>query len=317
MAKVKSIIKEGEVVFMTDPDIEFVSLVGHAANQQPFKIIKGQVKGDNNMRKVIHSVLIPKDISEEKMQELSETYKLEEKGEGLDGFDVYGQVNDEEIELETKSVAVIDKEAGVYGIVADLKEESEEEPIEKEVDYATMDNLADAAFAMMDIIFGTLRQPESTDKQRKTMVLNAVENFRKYAEAVLSNAKAEDVATKFEIQGETLKELFAPEPVEPEEDKLEELKTEIETKADEKAKEKIEEFRTEYEEMKTQLNDKLNEELGKFALKEEVETEIKGVRDELENIKNTTTKRKSEIDEHGEPVKKKAAPKRNGYITFA
>jgi hypothetical protein len=48
-----------------------------------------------------------------------------------------------------------------------------------------------------------------------------------------------------------------------------------------------------------------------------VETEIKGVRDELENIKNTTTKRKSEIDEHGEPVKKKAAPKRNAYITFA
>jgi chromosome segregation ATPase len=142
----------------------------------------------------------------------------------------------------------------------------------------------------------------------------------------LSNAKAEDVATKFEIQGETLKELFEPkEFVESEvektikglQDNLEELKTEIETKADEKAKEKIEEFRTEYEEMKTQLNDKLNEELGKFALKEEVETEIKGVRDELENIKNTTTKRKSEIDEHGEPVKKQTTRKRNGYITFA
>jgi hypothetical protein len=52
MAKIKSIITEAEINFMKDVEVEFVSLVGHAANRQPFKIIKGEViKGDNAMPK--------------------------------------------------------------------------------------------------------------------------------------------------------------------------------------------------------------------------------------------------------------------------
>ena len=40
MENKKIITVEGDVVFMTDPNIEFVSLVKHGANQTPFKVLK-------------------------------------------------------------------------------------------------------------------------------------------------------------------------------------------------------------------------------------------------------------------------------------
>lgn len=326
MNSVKGVLIEDEVVFMTNPNIEFVSLVKHAANRKPFRIIKGQVKGESNMNKVIHSLLVSKDIGDDKLKELADTYSLETKDEeALEGFDVYKQVDDEEIQAETKSVAAV--EDGVYAVVADLAEESEVEPTEKQFDYATMDDLADAAFAMMDIVFGTMRQPEATDKQRKTQILGAVDNFKKYAEAVLTNAKAEDVATKLEPREdlEVIKELFKPK--EPEEDtkgveeKLDELFNsmveKIESKSEEKVQAKIDEFKQEYQEMKDSLNQKLNEELEKFAHKEEVDKEIKDLKGELENLKNTPTQRKSEIEETKEKETKVETRPQRQFTTFA
>ena len=329
MAKVKSIIREQDVTFMTQPEIDFISLVGHAANQQPFKIMKGQVKGDENMNKVIHSILVPKDIGEEKQKELEDSYSFEEKDEqSLEGFNVYKQVADEEVDLENKNLAVVDKDAGVYGIVAEKKEESKAETVDKEsMDWATIDGIVDAMFSMEDIVLGVLRQPEAETGQRKEMISNAIGNFTKHVEAVLSQAKSEDVIDlkNIELKGENVKELRTEkQPEEPEvdiEEKLEALKTtvfeKLEEKAEEKSQAKIDEFKAEYDKMKQELNDNLNAEIEKLASKEDLETEIKSVKDEIEAVKNTPKSRKSEIDEHVDTSVKKNQRKRDGYITFA
>lgn len=282
------------------------------------------------MNKVIYSILVPKSIEEEKLAELKETYSIDEKIEdSLEEFDVYKQVKDEEVDLETKSLAAVDKENNIYCIVVDKNEESEIAPIEKEVDYATMDNLGDAAMAMLDIVFGTLRQPEGTPAQRRNTVLSAVDNFRKYSEAVLSNSKSEDVLSmeNMEVKGENLKELMtvkSEEPSEPETpdftEKFNELEntilSKLEEKADEKSQTKIDEFKVEFETMKTQLNDSLNEKFEILASKEDVESKISELKAEIDEIKNTSKRRKSEIDEHVDPKEKKTQRKKNGYITF-
>lgn len=329
MAKIKSYTVERDITFMKDAEIDFISLVGHAANQQPFKIMKGQVKGDENMNKVIHSILVPKDIGEDKQKELEETYSFEEKDEqSLEGFNVYKQVADDEVDLESKNLAVVDKDAGVYGIVAEKKEESKAETVDKEsMDWTTIDGIVDAMFSMEDIVLGVLRQPEAETGQRKDMISNAIGNFTKHVEAVLSQAKSEDVVDlkNIELKGENVKELRTQkQPEEPEvdiEEKLEALKNtvfeKLEEKAEEKSQAKIDEFKEEYQKMKDELNDNLNTEIGKLASKEDLEAEIKSVKDEVETIKNTPKGRKSEIDEHADDVRQKSQRKRDGYITFA
>ena len=153
MAKVKSIITEADVSFMTNTEVEFVSLVGHAANRSPFKIIKGEVKGENTMPKTIYSILVSKDVTEEKLQEIvsEHNFSVDEKIEdALEGFDVYSQIEDDEVDLETRKMSALAD--GVYAVVADLKEESEKEGLEKEeFEYETLDKVADSLFAMMDI----------------------------------------------------------------------------------------------------------------------------------------------------------------------
>ena len=78
MAKVKSIIMEKDIGFLSNTDVHFVSLVGHAANRQPFKIIKGEViKGDKDMTKqTIYKVLVKKGVTDNKLQELMTEHKF-------------------------------------------------------------------------------------------------------------------------------------------------------------------------------------------------------------------------------------------------
>jgi len=329
MSKVHSFLIEDDIVLLKDAEIDFVSLVSHAANQQPFKIIKGQVKGDKQMNKVIYSLLVPKNIGDEKLEELSKEYSLEEKDEeSLEDHVIYKQVKDEEVDGETKKLAVVDKESKVYCIVAEKVEESKVEPTEKELDYATMDSLGDAAMAMLDITFGTLRQPESSTAQRRNAVLSAIDNFRKYAEVVLSNSKTEDVIDlkSIEVKGENITELFTI--VEPkkeenlEEDKFEAFKETIISLVDEKAKAEaanaVDEFKTGFEAMKDELNTNLNSQFEDVALKSELEAQLKEIKDEIEKLKGLTHKRNSEIDEGSpEDKKTKTIKTKREFVTFA
>jgi len=320
MAKVKSIITEGDVTFMADPTIEFVSLVSHAANRQPFKVIKGEVKGENEMAKqAIYSVLVSKDVTEEKLQEITEAHGIstEQKVEDeLEGYDVYKQVADEEVDLETRKMAKL--EDGAYVIVADLKEYSEKDGIEKEeMDWQTMDKVADALFSMVDVVLGTIRQPEADGASRKAMIQSAITNFNTYANSVLDTVKAEDVLEELEINSEVIKEYFekneeGDEPVDVNaliEAAKEELKADFEAK--------IKEVSDGFEKTKEDLNTSLNQHLDEYQKKEDADKAVAEVKEELESLKNTTKSRKSEIDE-GTPVATKTEPKtkKHQFITF-
>ena len=72
--KVISTIVENEVTFLTDVDVEFVSMVKHGANRTPFKILKSD-KGGADMNKVIQAVLIPKSLSDEEAQKALEGFR--------------------------------------------------------------------------------------------------------------------------------------------------------------------------------------------------------------------------------------------------
>lgn len=320
MAKVKSIITEGEVTFMTDPTIEFVSLVGHAANRQPFKVIKGEIKGDDEMAKqAIYSVLVSKDVTAEKLQEIVEAHNIsiEEKIEDqLEGYDVYKQVSEEEVDLETRKMAKLDD--GAYVVVADLKEDSEKDGIEKEeMDWQTMDKLADSLFSMVDIVLGTIRQPEASGESRKQMIQSAITNFNTFTSAVLDATKSEDVLEDFEIKSEIIKSYFEPEEKEEPVD-YETLMAQVKEELRGEFDEELTGLSEKFEQLKDTLNTNLNEHLEGYIKKEDAETQITAVKEEIESLRNTTKSRNSEIDE-GTPVVKetKTQTKNHPFITFA
>jgi hypothetical protein len=300
MAKVKSIITEADVTFLKDVDVEYVSLVGHAANRQPFKIIKGEVRGDKVMRKqTIYNVLIKKGVTEEKLQELANEHKfsVDQKDEtALEGYDVYNQIEEDEIDPDTKKMAAITDD--VYAIVADLKEESKVDGIEKEeLEYETMEKVADSLFAMMDIVLGTMRQPDA--ENRKEMITSAVTNFSNYVDVALSTMKKEDVLEDFEIKSEIIKEYFSKEN----EEEIDfdtftqEIEATLKTKFETLFEEKLTEVKGEISEIKDNLNTSLNEQFELYTKKEDVEKEMATVKTELKDLKNTTKKRNSEINE--------------------
>ena len=107
-AKVLSVIIEDEVTFMTDADIEFVSLVKHGANRTPFKILKTD-KGGSSMDKVISAVLIPKDLTDEEVATLLEGYRNDTVKE-YDSYNSYTQVEEDTIQMDTVEVIFLDKE---------------------------------------------------------------------------------------------------------------------------------------------------------------------------------------------------------------
>jgi len=299
MAKVKSIITEADVSFMTNTDVHYVSLVGHAANRSPFKIIKGEVRGDKVMRKqAIYNILVKKGIAEEALRELVKEHKfsVDQKDETvLDGYDVYKQIEEDEIDPDTKKMAALTDD--VYVIVADLKEESEVKEVEKELEYETIEKVTDSLFAMMDIVLGTLRQPDA--ENRKEMITSAVTNFSNYVDAALSTMKKEDVLEDFEIKSEIIKEYFSKESEEEIDfdtvaEKMEaSLRAKFETLFDEK----LTEVKGEISEIKDNLNISLNEQFEMYPKKEDVEKEMATVKTELEDLKNTTKKRNSEVNE--------------------
>lgn len=315
MAKVKSIITEADVAFMKDVEVEFVSLVGHAANRQPFKIIKGEViKGDKDMTKqTIYKVLVKKGVTDTKLQELmtEHNFSVDQKDEtAVEGYDVYKQVEDAEVDLDTRNMASLSDDA--YVIIADLKEDSEKEGLEKEeIEYETMEKVADSLFAMVDIVLGTIRQPDA--QNRKEMIMSAVTNFSNYADAVLSNIKAEDVLGDFEIKSEIIKGLIKTDtPVEKEAFDLEVFKQEfgdsLKAEFEKFVDEKVNAVKGELSETKDTLNTSLNDQFALYTKKEDLEKELAVVKTELEDLKNTTKKRNSDMDE--ETIKTKKTEKR-------
>ena len=324
--KVVSTIIEDEVVYLSDADIEFVSLVKYGANRTPFKILKSQDKGGNIMSKVITAVLVPKSLDEEAVKAQLEGYRVDEMKE-YDTYKSYIQVTEDAIDLDSSDVIMLDKESGVLGIVASLKGDEQEpevkielKTVEKEaVDYATMDNLYMELYAMADIVAGSMRQSEADKAARSKTILTAIDNFKAFAEMILTSlkenveaVKAEDHPTLLDFikRGEK-EEVIKEESKAIDEESLKALiveetgnliKAEITSKFEDLTGKIAEVIDT-----VTGISDKvvkLSEDVGVLApLNEQIEfignlpTKMKELSDGVEELKTTPVTTKSEVDE--------------------
>ena len=198
MAKVFGRVIEEEVTFLTDPEIEFVSLVKYAANRMPFKIIKQE----DVMSEMLYRVLVPKDMEQDKLKELAEKYSFsienEEKGD-FEQYRIFKQKDIEKAEDKKAALVALDKENKVYAVVVAEKKED----IEK-YDTQSLDDVLRAMYSMEEIIYGALTQPAAKQEERIDMVKKAINNFMEFAISVLENTKAEDVAK--EVKKEEKKE---------------------------------------------------------------------------------------------------------------
>jgi len=198
MAKrVVSELKDEEVVYMTDPDIEFVSLVSHAANRFPFNVVKEQKMS----KRITYKVLVPTDMGQEKIKELSEKYgfSTEASTETDNGYTVYNQVDEKSVDVESRSLDILDEEFGIYIVTAN-----------KEIDFNDTMDIIDAMFAMTDVVVGKLQEPATDNEDRKDVILRSVQNFATYADDVLSEVKAEDYidTSKLSLKNTVLYNLF-------------------------------------------------------------------------------------------------------------
>lgn len=185
--KIITTIVENDVIFMTNPKVAFVSLVKHGANRMPFKVLKYD-KGGNPMKGIVQAILISKELSKEAVLKALANYKDTE----IKDFETYIKyIQHDQKDFEPDSLGVTTEKEGVYCILGVLKKDVAlpKEGIKKELDYATMDDLYVALYAMADMVSGTMRQENSTASFKRKTILSAIDNFRNFAENLLSNIK--------------------------------------------------------------------------------------------------------------------------------
>jgi hypothetical protein len=190
MAKVFGRVIEEEIIFLTEPQIEFVSLVKYAANRMPFKIIKKE----EIMSEMLYRVFVPKDMEQEKLEELAKQHSFsvekEEKG-NFKQYRIFKQKDIEKMEEKETALVALDKENKIYAVVVAEKKEDIEKEYSSE---QSLDDILRAMYAMEEIIYGSLTQPAAKQEERIDMIKKAIQNFMDFAMAVLETTKAEDVA---------------------------------------------------------------------------------------------------------------------------
>jgi len=224
---------EKEITLLKDVKANFVSLVRHGANRMPFRIVKTEKKGgdEETMRYAIQSILIPKgktleELSMEKGLEYLSEANVENKQEFTD-YDKYHQVSLEKFDSE--SMRLIKVGSG-YAIIGELPKDVGgaillgKEDVEKladipvspmnsiigDPDVAAQQAMAarfrdvfdNELYAMMDIIYGSLKQSSTATGQRKKTIVSAVDAFKQFITIAL-DAIGEQAAKidKLDLEG--------------------------------------------------------------------------------------------------------------------
>ena len=109
--------REEVVTFLADPDITYVSLVRHGANNTPFRIVKGYKGGA--MNKIIQAVMVPKDSKVDIQALMGKDIRndlVEEEGD----HKYYVQVEKSACIPDSKSLVLVDKDKQIYAVTYDL-----------------------------------------------------------------------------------------------------------------------------------------------------------------------------------------------------
>lgn len=175
-----------------EPVVEFVSLVTHAANREPFLILKSD-KGED-MKKSIISVLVPKTLNSASRMVTLEGYNDAEEVQ-YDTYTKYVQIADGMYDENSIEMVMLDKAAGVVGVVANLKEANSEiatTDVEKaKLDYMTMDSVYSEIIALSDIVFGVLNQEHAEPTFKSTVILGAISNTATLLKQIFDNIPAD------------------------------------------------------------------------------------------------------------------------------
>ncbi len=203
-------LQEREVMLMTDVQAEFVSLVRHGANQAPFKVVKSEDKGGENVSMIIQSIVVPSSVSldvlaaKADLSWLNDVRKdlVEDHGE----YKKYVQFPVEKFDQSTMAMKKLDESSwAIVGKLVDseLAKQAVTVPAKKQMDVPvrpidmtvaeesfdvkfSFGELFDTElFALMDVIKGALSAQGWTPKARKQAVMNALEGFKTFVSAGL------------------------------------------------------------------------------------------------------------------------------------
>ena len=113
-------VVEQSVTFLTDPQIQFVSLVKHGANQEPFLVIKSRKGGSEDMSgRIVQRVIISKDLPEATAEEFLRHVKVNDEKE-YDGFLAYDQVDKALCDPDSFTGMKLDAAGKVFAVTAKL-----------------------------------------------------------------------------------------------------------------------------------------------------------------------------------------------------
>jgi len=203
--------RKKDIAFLVDVDPMFVSLVRHGANQQPFRVVKSEEKGgDSEMSMVVQSILLPQNVSLEELQSKKGLEWLADvKSEEVTQHGEYQKLIQMKEDKFDKSSLVLVKldSTGTYALAGHLlakedsgsaltlgRNETEKVP---QIKTSPMDAVVAEeprpAFVLtfrdmfekelssfLDVVRGALTQSESAKKQRKKMVMDALDAFRNF-----------------------------------------------------------------------------------------------------------------------------------------
>lgn len=229
---------EKDITFLEDADVEFVSLVRHGANQQPFRIIKAE--GGKEMR-VVQSILVPSGIditdltSQGGLGWLSEA-SVETKEE-FEGYDKFVQRAPEEFDGALSLVKL--HESGTYALIGKLADGVDQSKaltlgeVAKDIGIgaAPMDTpvatvegpLYQITFrdmfekelsSFLNVVRGAMSQSSADGTKRKKQVMTALDSFKNFLSIGLdelnkskSRSKKEETSAVGELAEELIKAL--------------------------------------------------------------------------------------------------------------
>ena len=145
---------EQEASLMASPEIKYVSLVQHAANREPFRVIKQDTTGGESIMagSVVQRIIAPAGtdviaVLNEEGIEFDGNVSVEVKAEH-EGFDVYTQQDIKKFDAEAFDVRVLTKKSDIMAVYGVLKNEDDiqpEETVEKS------DTVSDLAETIVDV----------------------------------------------------------------------------------------------------------------------------------------------------------------------
>lgn len=215
-----------DVIMMTDPDAEFVSLVRHGANRMPFRVVKTAEKGgDTSVIFAVHSILLPTGV---KLDTLSaqegKQWLAEARVDKAQQHDDYQKLVQTEMkDFDPASMQMVSLGDGALAIVGKLQRDVPnaltvgvevskalppapiDAPMESEaitLAPSFRDVMERELDGMLSVIYGVLKQATGDTKKRKSSILGAVDNFKTFLSTALDSIGAAKVEREVPAKNE-------------------------------------------------------------------------------------------------------------------